>query len=162
MKQIIQSTKRISQASLFTVAADAVEQFIVLQATQDFTGGSGQCPVGAVVKAVYVEMWMMGDGQQPSFQMAIVEKSQGNATVASIAALRDLDNFTNKKNIFHTFQGLIGDANTNPMPIIRQWIKIPRGKQRMGLGDRIRVVFGGLDPVGSVEVCGFTIAKYYQ
>ncbi len=164
MRPVIQSTKRITQFSLFTVPEDDTVSAGVLEAKQDFVGGTSECPVGAVVKAVYVEFWLLGEGAQPTFAMAFVEKSQGSSAKPDIATVRDMDNYTNKKNVLHMFQGIIGDSNTNPMPVIRQWIKVPKGKQRMGLGDQIRVVFGGLNPSmnESFEVCGFVIAKYYQ
>ncbi len=164
MRPPIQSTKRITQYSLFTVPADGVVTAKIVKAVSTFTGTNSECPVGAVVKAVYVEFWIMGEGAQPTFAVSFVEKSVNDTPKPDIADVRLLDEYTNKKNIFYTTQGLIGDSNTNPIPIMRQWIKIPKGKQRMGLGDEIRVVFGGLNPTASEEfdACGIVMCKYYQ
>ena len=164
MRPVIQSTKRITQYSLTSVPEDTTVAATILVAVQNFTAGSSQCPVGAVVKAVYVEFWALGEGSQPTFANVIVEKAVAGLTAPDIGTMRNLDDYENKKNVLHIFQGLIGDSNTNPMPVLRQWIKIPKGKQRMGVGDSLRVVFGGLNPTmnESYEFCGFVIAKYYQ
>ncbi len=48
-----------------------------------------------------------------------------------------LDSYTNKKNLLYITQGVSPDANGNPVPVLRQWFKIPKGKQRFGLADAL-------------------------
>jgi len=74
-----------------------------------------------------------------------------------MAALGDWDN---KKNILFTSQGLINDVDSSAMNLYRGWIKIPKSKQRMGLGD---LVSWHLRTVGqSLNFCGFELYKEYQ
>ena len=91
--------------------------------------------VGAVVKAVYVEMWYQGEGMATGTSISIIEKRPLDNAGANTAQMLALDSYPNKKNIFWTHQGLSSDQNTNAVPVIRGWLKIPKGKQRFGLGD---------------------------
>ncbi len=119
--------------------------------------------VGAVVKAVYVEMWYMGSGTQPVFQVSTLEKLSGGAPFMEFTDANTLNAYPNKKNILYLTQGLVGDANSNPIPIFRGWFKIPKGKQRIGIGDQIVFnvnAFGEADQ--DIEVCGqFTYKEYF-
>ncbi len=105
-------------------------------------------------------MWVQGAGAQPGATTIIVEKLPGVGTNITAGEMAALDDYNNKKNIFYTTQGLVGDSNTNPAPLIRQWIKIPKGKQRFGLGDRLQFTILGL--VDDIEFCGLAIYKAYN
>jgi len=73
-----------------------------------------------------------------------------------------LHDYPNKKNLFKTSQGLLGDANSNAVPIFREWIAIPKGKQRIGLGDTLVFNLAALGEMDQdVEVCGLVIYKEY-
>ncbi len=107
-----------------------------------------------------MELWVMAAGAQPGATTVIVEKLPGPATNISAGDMANLHDYNNKKNIFYTTQGLVGDSNTNPAPLIRQWIKIPKGKQRFGLNDRLNFTILGL--VDDIEYCGLSIFKAYN
>ena len=96
-------------------------------------------PIGAEVKAVYVELWLIASGNQEGSQIAIVEKVQNAQGGAGFINLASLDDYTNKRNIFYQTMGLLGSDNSNPIPVIRQWIKIPKGKQRFAQGDSLKL-----------------------
>lgn len=68
-----------------------------------------------------------------------------------------LDSYSNKKNVLYTTQGLTPDANGNPIPFVRQWFKIPKGKQRFGLTDSL--VLNISANVEDVTHCGLMIYK---
>ena len=115
--------------------------------------------VGATIKAVYVELWVLANSQQPASIILIVEKQPGNGQDINLVGITALHDYPNKKNIFYSTQGLVGDANTNPVPFLRQWIKIPKGKQRFGLTDRLQVTI--LSQTEDINICGLMIYKEY-
>ncbi len=147
--------------SLTTVATAAIgaTELVSGVATPDKASVS-EVEEGASVKALYLEIWAIGSVSNQFFTAILAKFPSGtnNPTIAEIAAL---GNWDNKKNILYTTQGLASnDGIAAPIPIIRQWFKIPKGKQRMGLGDRIRLIIASR---GSDDIifCGFATYKEY-
>ncbi len=131
--------------------------FPLVRSQDVYTSGDARdVPVGAVVKAVYVELWTNTSSAQVGSQQALVAKFPANSGI-TFANHGDLNSYENKKNIFYTTQGLSGDSNSNPTPIIRQWIKIPKGKQRIGLGDKIQLSVASF--LEDLSLCGLIIYK---
>ncbi len=122
--------------------------------------GSAAVAIGTEVKAVWVEIWLVGDTAQLGSQVLVVEKIQGGAGGIGFANLANLDAYANKRNIFYETMGLLGDSNSNPIPVIRDWVKIPKGKQRFAQGDSLRI--GISSQAGDINVCGATIFKAYN
>ncbi len=118
---------------------------------------------GSLVKAVYFEYWILGNavsGNVTQFVMTI-EKSPSNAINPAFSDMLNLGGYANKKNVLYTTQGLVGNKTDGPaIPIIRNWIKIPKGKQRMGQEDRILITFATVDV--AINFCGFATYKEYQ
>ncbi len=115
--------------------------------------------IGAVVKAVFVEMWLLADGNQLGSFTFTVEKVPANAAAMTASDGADLNGYNNKRNILFTSQGLNPDMNANPIPVVRQWIKIPKGKQRFGQGDNL--IINTLANLEGVSFCGVVIFKEY-
>ncbi len=115
--------------------------------------------VGAAVKAVYVEVWLQGATSQVGSCTVIIEKLSSGSAGIGFTGLADLHNYANKKNILFTGEGLLGDANTNPVPVHRGWLKIPKGKQRFGLGDKLQLAVSS--QADDTFICGMTIFKEY-
>ncbi len=159
VRPIINSEKKIIQFSLATAAFGlAVTKNIALAKTSPTV--AVDVAVGSVIKAVYLELWVMAESAQPGATTVILEKLPGVGTNITAAEMAALDDYNNKKNIFFTTQGLVGDSNTNPSPLIRQWIKIPKSKQRFGLTDRLQFTILGL--IDNIEFCGLAIYKVYN
>ncbi len=117
---------------------------------------------GSMIKAIHFEYWLLGngtEGQTTQFVMTI-EKSSSNALAPTFADMLNLGGYANKKNILYTTQGLIGESlSSNAVPVIRDWLKIPRGKQRMGQEDRILITFATVDT--PMNICGISTYKEY-
>ncbi len=118
---------------------------------------------GAVVKAVYIEFWLGGDeasGTESQF-VVTVEKKRVGETDPTAANLNNLGSYPNKKNILYTTQGIVPAMLDGGMtiPVMRGWVKIPKGKQRFGLDDEF--VFS-ITAVGSLRLCGFATYKEYR
>ncbi len=114
---------------------------------------------GSVVKAVYIELWLAGTFNIGSFVL-IVEKSPAGNPDPSFTEMTTLNSYENKKNILYTTQGLIPEDNQNPIPVLRQWIKIPKGKQRFGNQDKLKINIAAIG-AEDVQFCGFTLYKAY-
>ncbi len=160
MRAPIHSRKHYVQKSLTTVVAGAVNTFEIAKST--LPGGTDtveEVVEGALVKAVYIELWVRSQEISPGSYVCIVEKLPGTATAITAGFMAALGTYENKKNILFTSQALSNDANADAIPILRQWLKIPKGKQRMGLDDRIRLTFfaQALDN----NICGFATYKEY-
>ncbi len=161
MRPIVNSDKRIVQVTLNTVAVGTVGSVALVNVQLDPVATSpSQVDVGTVVKAIYAEVWVLSDGQQPSTVTTIIEKVPAGQDSADATQMGNLTSYTNKKNILEMHQGLVGDANANPIPFYRGWIKIPKGKQRWGIGDRL--VFTLKSITEGTEFCGVFIFKAYN
>ncbi len=160
MRPIINSEKRISQVTLSSSLMGVVANNKIVDCVQDpnLALASNVAP-GTIVKAVYVEIWLLGAGQQPTTFTAMIYKTNSNAGSIDATEMTDVNAYTNKKNIFEMHQGIVGDANANPTPVFRNWIKIPKGKQRFGLGDVLR--FSVKSITEDTEFCGLFIFKVY-
>ncbi len=113
---------------------------------------------GTLVKAVYVEMWILDSANDGSFVITLEKLSSGQ-NVPSFGQMNALGTYPNKKNILYTTQGLSPNNGVgNPVPIIRQWFKIPKGKQRMGLGDELILTIAN-NGLNDLEFCGFFTYK---
>ncbi len=161
MRPLIHSTKHYVQTSLSTIATNTILS-IELVNSVDIAAKSGVTNVeeGASVKAVFIELWAIGSVSNQFFTAILAKfpSATNNPSTSEMAALGDWDN---KKNILYCTQGLASnDGIAAPIPLIRQWFKIPKGKQRMGLGDKIRLVImsRGSD---DIIVCGFATYKEY-
>ncbi len=161
MRPIIQSQKRIIQYTLTTLpTGGAVVELAIASAKQEIsTANNIDVLVGSIVKAVYIELWYLGDGQQPATVEAVFIKSPAGNTGPDSTEFQNLNDFNNKANIFEFHQGLIGDANANPIPFWRGWVKIPKGKQRMALGDTLTIRTKAVTE--SAQICGMAIYKVY-
>ncbi len=117
---------------------------------------------GSVVKAVFLEFWVKSNasaGTDNKFQL-VIEKLQFNAVPISFTQMNNLMSYPNKRNILFFSQGVIGDLTTQSVPIVRQWFKIPKGKQRFALGDELVLSVSATG--AELELCGFSTYKEYK
>ncbi len=153
MRAIINTEKHIVQIPIATVAAAAIAPNTAISAAEVPTGNAVSVAVGSVIKAVHVEMWLQSESATASGSFTLtVEKipaSAGSMTAAESAALHS---YPNKKNVLYTSQGLTPVDVANPVPILNQWIPIPKGKQRFGLGDTF--VVNILATAQNIQFCG--------
>lgn len=161
MRAPIVSRKHVVQHTQTNVVSLAVvsNQPILAQAVQD-VNANFEVVEGSVIKAVYIERWIIGKGPSPTSYVMIVEKVPADAAVPTFTQMTTLDSYPNKKNILFTSQGLLPRDDANPIPVLRQWLKIPKGKQRFGLKDELRIVTANIG-ADDIEFCGLVIYKSY-
>ncbi len=161
MRPPIHSIKHYVQMTLSTVTTAAEVERVLVHAVETSALNTNEEVVeGAIVKAVFVELWAIGSVSNQFFTV-ILHKLMSGLGFATITNIADLGGYANKKNILYTTQGLASnDGIAAPIPIIRQWFKIPKGKQRFGLGDRLvlQIASRGSD---DIIFCGFATYKEY-
>ncbi len=161
VRPTINSEKHYVQQSITPIASGAINvTTCIITAKAQSVGGANEVRIGSSVKAIYIERWIRGSdaGVGSSYILAVEKSPAGSADLAagSIAAL---DGYANKKNVFFTSQGLINDDTNDATPVLRQWIKIPKGKQRFGQGDTLKIALFAQG--GSLDFCGLQIFKEY-
>ncbi len=163
MKAPITSVKHIVQHTNTVTATANVASHIVVDTLAIGTARATTADVweGCVIKAIYFEEWLNNqaadnDGQQ----IFIICKLPNGVAVPTGTNMLNLSAWENKGNILFTSQGNISNTDAPSQNIIRNWVKIPKGKQRMKLGDRIGAFMA---PVGeSIADCGLAIYKEYS
>ncbi len=160
MRAPIVARKHYIQVSLATVLAGQGLNTIIANAVAATTENTAnEVREGSVIKAVFVEMWVRAGDTAPGSTLVTLVKTTDNQ-VMNFADAVALDAYTNKKNILYHTQGLTNDQDADAIPFVRQWFKIPKGKQRMGFGDvlSLHIAAQAIDNI----VCGFMTYKEYQ
>ncbi len=157
MRAPIQSQKHYVQMSRSTVATVAVNTEDVIKVL-NFGTAVDEVPEGAIVKAVYVELWVLNSGNDGS-HVLIIGKNEASSFGATFAQMNALGTYDEKKNIFFTHQGLDpNDGTTGPQVVVRQWIPIPKTKQRFGKGDSLTLQLAN-NSLQDLFYCGFFTYK---
>ncbi len=161
VRAMVHSTKHISQMTLTSATTGATAIFTPIRAVERTLANTGnEVQEGCTIKAVWVEMWQQG-GTGDQFFTAIIAKLPGGVGNIIQADLVDLFSYDNKKNIFYTTQGLASNDGLGPPGMVfKGWIKIPKSKQRFGLGDALQFAFSSRGD-GQVDMCGLFLYKEY-
>ncbi len=159
----INSNKHYVHQGKTTIASGTVRDLKIVDAVvAPAVANAFEVRQGAIVKAIHFEYWLSVDGNIGDInQMSIViEKVPAGQAAVTFAQISNLGAYPNKKNILWTFQGLVNDSNgVGAIAPIRDWLLIPKGKQRMGLGDEIHISISSTITVG--VVCGLSTYKEY-
>ncbi len=163
VRPMVHSTKHIVQFTIRTVVAAGPQLqhlSIVSAVATPNKDDPDEVEEGSTVKACYVELWIRAaDTTGGSGQLVLYKKSSGQGTpsIVNMAALHD---WNNKKNILFTQMGLFNDQDADAVAVMRGWYKIPKGKQRFGLGDELQITV--FTPSIDLHICGFAIYKEYS
>ncbi len=160
MRPIIQSEKHYVQFSPTSIALGAIAtKFMVDSVAVDAKNDVDEVVEGSIVKAVFLELWIVGDDTPiSSFKMSI-EKLSGDMSIISVGEMAALGDYVNKKNVLYMSQGLTPGNTNYPQVVFKAWIKIPKGKQRFGLADKLALnITADLD---GLLFCGFCTYKSY-
>ena len=156
MRPTINTEKHYVQQSLATVAAGAITPVSIAFA-EAIPTAVASVREGAKISAVYIEMWISGDDATASTAIVTLEKRTGNMVAMTAAQSAALNSYVNKKNVLHTFMGLVPPNIQYPTAALRGWFKIPKGKQRFGLQDLLVLNIHGQS--NGLDFCGFFTYK---
>ncbi len=161
MRPVIHSTKHYVQMSRSTISTvSAVTEDIALAVESTTANLVDEVEEGSVIKAVYVELWLLDSANDGSNVVIAYKNPIGNVG-ATFTNLNALGTYLNKKNVLFTHQGLSSNNGVgNPIQVLGGWIKIPKSKQRFGLGDRFLISIANNGP-NTLEYCGFATYKEY-
>ncbi len=165
MRPIVQSIKHYVYRTNATVASAVIVNGILVESVvAPATSAAYSVQEGSIVKAIYIEMWVLGAGASGTDTQfnATLEKVPAGATAMTYSQSVQLGSYPNKKNVLFTTQGVLGSQNDGSpqVAVMRGWYKIPKGKQRMGLGDKIVL---NLSSTGqSIQYCGVQTYKEYR
>lgn len=160
---VIHSKKHILQQPVAEVTIGTISNIIIARSDDAPTNASPtEVAVGSLIKAVYIEMWLRGnDATNPSNVQVSFEKLENGGTPMTFTQSTLLNIYPNKSNIFYVTQGLLaGGDGESPLPFMRQWYKVPKGFQRMALGDSLMLNISALNH--DVDRCGLFLFKEYQ
>jgi len=162
VRPVIKSTKHYVQIPFSDIGTGVIENVVLVDAVQIANvNTSSEVDEGSIIKAVFIEMWVQNSGVDGTFIMTIVKQPEfgSGPTFVENAALM---NYSNKKNVLYTTMGLTpNDGVSGPINISRQYFKIPKGKQRFGLGDRLVLSISNTS-AGDLHRCGFATFKEYS
>jgi len=159
VRPMVHSEKHYVQRGISQILTGVLESLDIVSAAAVPTAAT-HVKEGSSVKAVFCEMWLQNEGNLGEFILTI-SKQQENNTGPTFAEHAALQSYPNKKNILYTTQGLTSNDNIGvPIPVVRQWIKIPKSKQRFGLGDRLTMNISNVSSNDLVR-CGFNTFKEY-
>ncbi len=157
----INTEKHYTHHAQFNVASGAITSINVSDAvTVALKNLANEVVEGSLIKAVYLEFWLTVNGTGLGSAVMALEKRVAADPAMSFTEIQNLGAYPNKKNVLWTFEGLLPGNGQNPVPILRQWFKIPRGKQRQGLADKIVLNLASI--VGGLTACGFTTYKEWK
>ncbi len=154
----VHSEKHTIQNSLATVLAGALSVIVLAKAVDTVGSTNSDVKIGASIKFLHVEEWIRTNDTSPgSFVWAII-KLPGGVSNPSVGDMANLNDYNNKNNVFHFKQGLI-NVNTADAIFVGTDLLIPKGKQRMSIGDQWVIVrfAQALDS----NYCGKVIYKEY-
>ncbi len=160
----IVSRKHIIPVGVTATAVGAITSLAVATAVDTpVNTASSEVKIGSIIKAVYLEMWTRGDDETapPANVFIAFEKLIGSSTSMVFTDATGINVYDNKSNVFYVTQGLVsaGTANSG-IPFLRGWFKIPKGFQRMAIGDRLVLNIVALNH--DLESCGIFVYKEYQ
>lgn len=156
----IVSTKHYSHTAAAGVASGAILSVTLVSAIAKGGTIANAFEVfeGAVIKAIYVEYWVKADN--PNFTVSgCIVKRPANVAAPTIANMGNMGAYANKKNVFEFHQGL-APSGDQTLALFRHWVRIPKGKQRFGLLDKLNFIVAFTGSAG--DVCGFTTYKVYE
>ncbi len=161
MKAPIMTRKHILQISQGTVSQSARLNTNIIEALEGPRTLPQHVAEGAVVKACYVELWLsMASATVVGSYTVILAKNPGGNASPSATNMAALHDFSNKKNILFTGQGLLAPTDGGQVPVLRGWYRIPKGKQRFGLGDLLQITIRNNNATAiDVNFCGLAIFK---
>ncbi len=157
MRPRIKAIKHYVQVPAATIGSGSVSGIPLITTVAEGAARATTATVeeGSTISALYVEWWISGVTADKTVNWFLVVLPSGVSTPTVTNAL-NMQAYDNKKNILKAGQGL-APTGGNTVPILREWVKLPRGKQRFGLGDKLMLL---LNATGTtVNHCGFATYK---
>ncbi len=161
MRPPIHSVKHIVQYPIDGIATGTRQAINLITAVVSTSSNlATEVTEGSIIKAVFVELWLENTSNLGE-EIVTLTKDTNIGSGPTFAQMSALFTYVNKKNVLYTHQGLsTNDAAGPPVQVGPGWIKIPKGKQRFGLGDTLTLSIANVS-ANDLNRCGMTIYKEY-
>ncbi len=160
-RPIVHSVKHYVQFPIDQIATGTIQNVLLARGVESTVANlATEVAEGTLIKAIQIQLLLQNTGTLGEF-IVIVEKVIAGLTGPTFAQAAALFTYQNKKNIFFVSQGLTSnDGVGNPQQIMgpNDWFKIPKGKQRMGLGDGIMLSIANVS-ANDLNRCGKAVYK---
>ncbi len=162
MKAPIHSQKHYVQFPVDQITTATAQNITLCQAVEStVANAAAEVVEGSIVKAIYIELWLQNQGTLGESIVTLSKNPIDNVSPV-FSQLASLFTYTNKKNILFVHQGLTSnDGVSGPICVIKQWFKIPKSKQRFGLGDLLVLSISNTSS-NTLNRCGFATYKEYS
>ncbi len=163
VRAMVHSTKHYVQTSVSSIVGGAKGDIIFATAVPVSSKNAGnEVEEGNTIKAIYVEHWIKaGEASNLGSFVAALYKIPGTGAGFTFAQMAALNDSENKKNVLYTTQGLMNTNSGSATNIMRGWFKIPKSKQRFGLGDILLLTISAAATI-DLDHCGFATYKEYS
>ncbi len=150
----VRSVKEIVDGVFLAVAGGVITVVAVATAVNDYTGAVGTCPIGATIKALYVEASYSNQGTIRARIDWLLGKSPSNLPFGPVPGATGGD--PERKWIFHESKGL-NPPEVNATPSKKSgWIRVPPKMTRMGEDDAL------IFRIGSSQNYNFCLKVIYK
>ncbi len=159
MRAPIHAVKHYVQVTLATATVGTLVQREIADSKSVISAGAEDVLEGSIIKAIYLEFWIRGAETSPGAYQFIFGKAKAGSGGPTFAEIANLHDYNEKANVFFFSQALTNVSGADAIPVVKGWIKVPKGKQRMALGDKWYIAWAGL--ALDVNLCGFATYKEY-
>ncbi len=161
VRPMVHSEKHYVQFSISTVTGGQADTLTLADAVSiDQKNAVSEVVEGNSIKAIFLELWARAGSTTPASGQMVVYKQIADSSNPSTTDMAALGTWDNKRNIFYTTMGLFNDQDADAIALFKGWIKIPKGKQRMALGDSLKLTV--FSPTIDLQICGFVTYKEYS
>ncbi len=155
-KRPVNSVKNILDGTFLGVAAGVITTADVITNVNTYAGGAIEVPTGAVIRGIYLFVQIQPQAVASQVDMYVGKFPPGSVLPVPGATGGNV----NRRFILHEEKGIPGAANNGSPPhTFRGYVKLPRGRQRIGETDRIVV---RISSATAYDACVKSIYKWYS
>lgn len=153
------TNKETVDSVTFAVAAGVTTRIAVASTVNDYTGTVGTCPLGSIIKALWIEAsYTKADSLVGRLDWLVIKIPSGVGGLTTVPGATG--GFIGRKFIFlerkgiQSNDGLVGQGGSPARSA--GWLMIPKRYQRMGEGDTLNI------DIGSSVVYNFCLKVIYK
>ncbi len=152
----IVSNKEVVDSTLLGVAAGTTSTVAVANQINDYVGTVGTVPLGSKVSSLFLFVQVLPTAGTANVDMLVIKSPNAIAPPTPGAVGGNIA----RKYVLHEEKGIPGNSADGAYPMtFKGVVRIPKGRQRMGEGDSIRVLVRGAD---IYNACVKAIYKVYS
>ncbi len=153
----INSVKNIVDGTFLTVAAATVTSVDLALSVNDYAGAVNEVPIGAKVSSIYLFVQIQQQAVNSNVDWYVGKFPAGLAALPVPGAT---GGDITRRFILHEEKGIPGPVNNGSPPLtFKGVIRIPRGRQRFGEAESIKLQLRG---AAAYDACVKCIYKFYQ